>query len=171
MWGSPCLIAEYEKGNLRPTVDQEIFESGEMEEISDGGDHIITVQALADTPEQIHCTMSPTLAHVLGHSSNVNRRSPSVRTRIPFENLPDSIPGNIPENIPQNIPDNIPENIPENIPGNLPEQVREILVNKPVARISDNERSPSITEQTEITFVSEESVPTNVPLRSDVDNL
>lgn len=90
LWGSPRLIAEYEKGNLWPIVDQETFESGEMEEVCDGGDHVITVQALADTPQQIHWTKSPTLARVLGHSPNVNQRSPSVRTCIPFENTLDT---------------------------------------------------------------------------------
>ena len=138
MWGSPRLTAEYEKGNLRPIVDQEFFKPDEIEGPSNRGDNMITVEPLSNTPEEINRTMSPTLARVLGHSPNVNRR-PSRRTRIPFENIPGS--------------------------------VREVLVNKPIARVRDNEKGPIVTEQTEIAFVSEEFLATNTSVTSNVDNL
>lgn len=136
VWGSPRLIVEYEKGNLRPIVDQEFFKADEIE--GTGGDNMVTVEPLSNTPDQINHTMSPTLACVLGHSPNANRRL-ARRTRIPFENIP--------------------------VP------VREVLVNKPRARINDNEKGPIITEQTEITFVSEEFLATNTSVTSNVENL
>ena len=133
VWGSPRLKSEYENGALRPIAGQEFINPEETEETTSEHNAYTAVEPLSDTPERINGRMFSTLAHVLGHSPNISQETPPPPPRR--------------------------KRIPfESIPG----PVREVLVNRPTARICDNEKTPIIPEQTTITFVADDDVTTNM---------
>ena len=133
VWGSPGLKADYENGILKTTVGQEL---------------------LSPSPEETE-----------GQSASAEENGPSVdpMAATPGEMI-DMSPtlANVLGHIPNTRRRTPPGQTNTSVLANVPSPVREVLRRRPRARLQFNEIPPTTSEQTEITFVSDESVLNNL---------